>query len=168
MMNIPCEITLRNTGKGPRLVWQPVREIETLRTKHHHLESVVLNEQSDPLKAVQTPFFDLHAVIEVGTATEITLDLRGTPFVIDVKKLKLTSGKATMPMPVRDGRIDLRLLSDHSLVEIFTDNGFKFGAFQHLPNAAAPLAPKLTAKGGEAKIVSLDVHELKSVWLVKK
>jgi len=168
MMNIPCEITLRNTARGPRLVRQPVREIETLRTKHHHLESVVLNEQSDPLKAVQTPFFDLHAVIEVGTATEITLDLRGTPFVIDVKKLKLTSGKATMPMPVRDDRIDLRLLSDHSLVEIFTDKGFKFGAFQHMPNATAPLAPKLTAKGGEAKIVSLDVHELKSVWPVKK
>lgn len=166
MMNIPCEIALRNTGKGPRLVWQPVREIETLRAKHHHLESVVLNEQSDPLKAVQTPFFDLHAVIEVGTATEITLDLRGTPFVIDVKKIKLTSGKDSMPMPVRDGRIDFRLLSDHGLVEIFTDNGFKFGAFPLPPKLDSPIAPQLTAIGGEAKIISLDVHELKSVWPV--
>ena len=168
MMNTPCEITLRNTGKGPRLVWQPVREIETLRTKHHHLESVVLNEQSNPLNAVQTPFFDLHAVIEPGTATQIQLMLRGTPFVIDVKKLKLTSGKDSMPMPVRDGRIDFRLLSDHGLVEIFTDNGFKFGAFPLPPKPDAPLAPQLTAIGGEAKIITLDVHELKSVWAVKK
>ncbi len=168
MMNIPCEITLRNTGKGPRLVWQPVREIETLRTKHHHIESVVLDEQSDPLKAVHTPFFDLHAVIEPGTATQIQLMLRGTPFVINVKKLKLTSGKDSMPMPVRDGRIDLRLLSDHGLVEIFTDNGFKFGAFPLPPKPEAPIAPQLTAIGGEAKIISLDLHELKSVWPVKR
>jgi sucrose-6-phosphate hydrolase SacC (GH32 family) len=164
MMNIPCEITLRNTGKGPRLVWQPVREIETLRANHHTITATALNAQSDPLRDVQTPFFDLHAVIEVGTATEITLDLRGTPFVIDVKKQKLTSGKATMPLPVRDGCIDFRLLSDHSLIEIFTDQGFKFGAFQHMPNAEARIAPKLTATGGDASIVSLDVHELKPVW----
>lgn len=168
MMNIPCEITLRNTGKGPRLVWQPVREIETLRTKHHHVESIALDAQSDPLKAVQTPFFDLHAVIEPGTATQIQLMLRGTPFVIDAKKLKLTSGKDSMPMPVKDGRIDLRLLSDHGLVEIFTDNGFKFGAFPLPPKPDAPIAPQLTAIGGEAKIITLDVHELKSVWPMKK
>ena len=168
MMKIPCEITLRNTGKGPRLVWQPVREIETLRTKHRHIESAVLSEQSDPHKAVQTPFFDLHAVIEIGTATEITLDLRGTPFVIDVKKQKLASGKASMPMPIREGRIDLRVLSDHSLIEFFSDDGFKFGAFQHLPNAEVCRAPKLIASGGEAKIVSLDLHELKSVWPTSK
>ncbi len=168
MMNIPCEITLRNTGRGPRLVWQPVREIETLRAKHHAIATSVLNTQSDPLRDVQTPFFDLHAVIDVGTATEITLDLRGTPFVIDVKKQKLTSGKVSMPMPIREGRIDLRLLSDHSLIEIFTDHGFKFGAFQHMPNPDARIAPKLTASGGEAKIVSLDVRELKSVWPISK
>lgn len=168
MMNIPCEITLRNTGKGPRLVWQPVREIETLRAKHHHLESFALDAQSDPLKAVQTPFFDLHAIIEPGTATQIQLMLRGTPFVIDVKKLKLTSGKDSMPMPVREGRLDFRLLSDHGLVEIFTDNGFKFGAFPLPPKPDAPIAPKLTAIGGEAKIITLDVHELKSVWPIAR
>jgi hypothetical protein len=81
-----------------------------------------------------------------------------------MKKLKLTSGKDSMPMPVRDGRIDFRLLSDHGLVEIFTDNGFKFGAFPLPPKPDAPLAPQLTAIGGEAKIITLDVHELKSVW----
>lgn len=43
-----------------------------------------------------------------------------------------------MPIPVREGR---------------------------LPNAEVRLTPKLTASGGEAKIVSLDVHELKSVFL---
>lgn len=168
MMNIPCEITLRNTGRGPRLVWQPVREIETLRAKHHSIAADVLNAESDPLRDLQTPFFDLHAVISVGTASEIKLDLRGTTFVIDVKKEKLTSGKASMPMPIREGRLDLRLLSDHSLIEIFTDHGFKFGAFQHMPTTDARIAPKLTASGGEAEIVSLDVHELKSVWPVRK
>ncbi len=168
MMNIPCEITLRNTARGPRLVWQPVREIETLRAKHHHLESIALDAQSDPLKAVQTPFFDLHAIIEPGTAAQIQLMLRGTPFVIDVKKFKLTSGKDSMPMPVREGRIDLRLLSDHGLVEIFSDNGFKFGAFPLPPKPDAPIAPQLTAIGGKEKIITLDVHELKSVWPVAR
>jgi sucrose-6-phosphate hydrolase SacC (GH32 family) len=164
MMNIPCEITLRNTTKGPRLAWQPVREIETLRTKHHHIELPLLDEQSDPMKGVQTPYFDLHAIIEVGTATQITLTLRGTPFTVDVNKRKLISGKASMPILIRDGRFDFRLLSDHGLVEIFSDNGFKFGAFPVAPNAQAPVAPMLKATGGTAKIISLDVHELRSVW----
>jgi sucrose-6-phosphate hydrolase SacC (GH32 family) len=85
-----------------------------------------------------------------------------------VKKLKLTSGKATMPMPVRDGRIDLRLLSDHSLVEIFTDKASSSVPSNTCRTPPLRLAPKLTAKGGEAKIVSLDVHELKSVWPISK
>ncbi len=128
------------------------KPIELARTREGHSVTAL---HSKPAKAD-------------APAIEITLDLRGTPFVIDVKSQKLTSGKTGMPMPIREGRLDLRVICDHNLIEVFTDYGFKFGAFPHMPNAEARLAPKLTASGGEAKIVLLDVHELKSVWPTSK
>jgi len=163
-MNIPCDDHPCEQLARPRLVWQPVREIETLRARHYHVEPCVLDAHSDPLQAVQTPVLLIFTPSSNRHAAEITLSLRGTLFVINVAKQKITSGKNSMPLPVKDGRVDFRLLSDHGVIEIFTDNGFKFGAFQLMPDTDAPTAPKLTATGGTAKIVSLDVHELKSVW----
>jgi hypothetical protein len=64
----------------------------------------------------------LSAVIDVGTATEITLDLCGMPFGIDVKKQNSPAAKPPWPSP----------------------------------------------SGGEVKIVSLEMHELNSVWPVRK
>ncbi len=168
MMNIPCEITLRNTGRGPRLNWQPVRELESLRKKHHRIVEQTIDSQSDPMRDVQTPFFDLQAKIDTGSASQITLTVRGVHFVIDVKKQILTDGKNSMPLPVKDGQVDFRLLSDHSLIEIFASDGFKFGAFSYIPNESAPLSPRLATIDGESKIVSLDVYELMSVWPINQ
>jgi fructan beta-fructosidase len=164
MMNLPVELTLKPTKNGPKLAWAPVREIETLRAKAHRIAPAPLDEKSAPLKDVSTEFFDLRADIEAGSASEIVLSLRGIPFVIKVAKQTLTSGKQTMPMPVKDGRLTFRLLCDRALVEIFSGDGMKFGAFPLVPKPGAPVTPQLTARGGTAKIVSLEVDELSSVW----
>ena len=168
MMNIPVEVTLKPTGKGPKLAWAPVREIETLRAKRHSIAAGVLDENSTPLKDMHTEFFELRADLEAGDASEIVLTLRGVPFVIRPAKQTLTCGKQTMPLPVKDGRVKFHLLCDRALVEIFAGDGFKFGAFQFVPKPGAPIAHELTARGGTAKIVLLEVHELKSVWPVKQ
>jgi fructan beta-fructosidase len=168
MMNLPVELTLKQTKDGPKLAWAPVREIETLRSKAHRIAPAPLNEKSAPLKEVSTEFFDLRADIEAGSAGEIVLSLRGIPFVIKVAKQTLTSGKQTMPMPVKDGRLKFRLLCDRALVEIFSGDGMKFGAFPLVPKPGAPITPELTARGGTAKILSLEVDELSSVWPVAR
>ncbi|HPA19100.1 MAG TPA: glycoside hydrolase family 32 protein [Verrucomicrobiae bacterium] len=164
MMNFPCDLTLGPTEKGPRLAWQPVREIESLRARHHHIAAGVLDDKGFPMEDVQSEFFDMRAEIGVNTAREIELSIRGTPFVIEVAKQSLVSGKAAMPMPVKDGRVRFRLLSDRALVEVFTDDGKRFGAFSHIPVPDAPIAPEFVARGGTAKIVSLDLDELLSAW----
>lgn len=164
MMNIPVEVTLKPTKNGPKLAWAPVREIETLRVKQHRIASGALDEKSSPLTDVRTEFFELRGEIDPGDASEIVLTLRGVPFVIDPAKQSLTSGKQAMPVPVKDGRLKFHLLCDRALVEIFTGDGFKFGAFPLVPKPGVPVAHELTARGGTAKIVSLEVDELKSVW----
>ena len=53
------------------------------------------------------------------------------------------AGACSINIECQQSRIDFRLLSDHGLVEIFTDNGFKFGAFPLMPK---PDAPALTQR----------------------
>lgn len=164
MMNFPYELSLRGGESGLSLAWQPVREIEMLRRKHHRVPPAVLDEKSAPLSEVRAELFDLLAEIDVGTATEIELKIRGTPFVMDVAKQRLISGKDSMALPVRDRRIRFRLLCDRALVEIFAGDGMEFGAFPAIPKPDAAASPALVARGGEARIVSLEVDELTSIW----
>lgn len=59
------------------------------------------------------------------------------------------------------------LLSDRALVEIFAGQRTEFGAFSLPPAPAAPPSPGRIARGGAARIVSLEVDELVSAWPVR-
>lgn len=164
MMNFPCELSLKAVKGGTKVAWQPVREITALYGKHHSIAPGTLDAEHSPLAVVQTEFFDLRAELDVGTASQIVLNIRGTAFVLDVAKQSLVCGKVSMPLPVKDGRVQFRLLSDRAVVEVFAGEGMKYGAFCLMPKPGTPLAPELVARGGTAKIVSLEVDELLSAW----
>lgn len=164
MMNIPCELSLKRTPGGLALAWQPVREIESLRARRHVIQAGVLGTNNLTLPDLQTECFELRADFEVGTATQLELNLRGTAFTFDTAKQALRCGDVSMPLPIVAGRVQLRLLSDRLLVEIFAAEGEYFGAFSLKPNPGASLAPALRARGGTAKIISLEADELRSVW----
>ena len=194
MMNFPCELSLKSTKDGPRLAWQPVREIETLRAKRHPIASKTLDADAAPLTVAQAECVDLRADIDVGTAAEIVWDILGVRLVIDVARQKLVCGKASMPValeniasqaghalkPVSQGnapagsdgpsftpstkRLRLRMLRDRGLLEVFAAEGLLYGAFQLTPVPDAPCALTIGARGGTARIVSLEADELSSAW----
>lgn len=167
MMNIPCELTIRQTREGPRLARRPVAELASLRGKHHAVKPGPLGAQANPLSGVACECFDLRAEIEVGTAQEIVWTVRGTSLVLDVARQQIASGKAKIPVPVRNGRVQLRLLADRCLLEFFTDEGLVYGALPLIPVEGASAIPGLFARGGKARIVSLEVDELVSAWLAQ-
>jgi fructan beta-fructosidase len=93
----------------------------------------------------------------------VTLNIRGTPVVYDVKKkVVVFLGKTAKSEPI-EGKVKLQVLVDRSSVEVFGADGRFSMSSCFLP----PVGDKklsLKAKGGTAKITSLEVWELKSAW----
>lgn len=91
-------------------------------------------------------------------------NLRGININYDVKKQELSCLDRKAPLKMVDGKIRLRLLVDRASVDIFGNDGRLY----------MPMASRLSetnrswdiyARGGLARINSLEVNELKSAWL---
>jgi fructan beta-fructosidase len=73
------------------------------------------------------------------------------------------SGRHAAPLPVERGRVELHLFVDRSSVEVFGNGGRTSITDQVFPSPGSDRVA-LYAKGGEAKLVSLDVWKLRSTW----
>ena len=157
--SFPQRLTLRTTEDGTRMFANPVREIEDLRTTSNTAESQELVEDI-PLKLpVGSDLLDVRLTVEVGEATTIELRLPGRTIRYDTEAQKLNEA----PLKPVDGRITIRVLADRSLTEIIGNDGRVFisgGGPSKLDSAEV----SVVATGGNAGLVSLEAHELKSVW----
>lgn len=174
-MAFPCDLTLRTTPAGVRLVVWPIKEIASLVTSTNELKDQKLTPESNLLAGFgDLDLVDLSIEFEPGTATEVVIDLPRTSVRYDVAKKKLShSGVDDKANPVphttvshcepRDGRISLRLLLDRLSLEAYAFGGESFGAHYIHPHHG-PAKPSIHTTGGEAKVISLTVRKLKSAW----
>jgi fructan beta-fructosidase len=163
MMGLPVELTLRMTEEGPRLLAYPVKEHASLRARSHTLHPQPLVPGENPLAGLKGELIDLTTELVPGEATELGFNLRGVTVTYDVKKQELSSkaGKAVLK-PV-DGKIRLRLMLDRTSLDIFGNDGRVYMTMGVIvPQDRSSL--EVYAKGGSARINSLQVNELKSAW----
>lgn len=163
MMAFPCELTLRATADGPRLAWQPVREIENLRTNTHTWTNVVLRPGANSLADHVAELLDLSAEFEPGQTEEIQLVVRGIPVVYHAGRRELSCLSRTVKLEPADGVVKLRLLLDRTSLEIFADDGLVYLPMKCRP-AANDRTLALKVRGGEARIRSLRTSSLQSIW----
>jgi len=80
----------------------------------------------------------------------------------------LNGPKGALPIPLSDGRLQLRILVDKTTVEIFGDRGQAYGMFiRNNPGGNASLKLytwKLISDG--LHVEKLSVHSLRSAWTV--
>jgi len=159
--SFPCELTLRTTPEGVRLHMYPIERIKELYTSSFTLEDRALRPGENPLSEVSGDLFDIAMDIEIGDATEVGLRLHGAS--VTYADGKVTSLGAAAKVGPKDGIIKMRILVDRTSVETFVNDG----------EAALPccFVPKkqdtgleLYAKGGSARIRSLRVSKLRSIW----
>ena len=163
MMGIPVELTLRTTDEGLRLMAYPVKELESLRTKTTKLSPQPLKPGDNPLEKVNGKLLDIEAEFALGAATEVRFNLRGELVTYDVAKQALTCLNKSAPLKPADGKIRLRILVDRVAIDIFGNDGrlyMPMGKILDTKNQSL----ELSAQGGEARIISLQVHKLKSAW----
>ncbi len=162
-MSFPGELKLRRLPDGLRLCRTPVREIERLHGEKHSRANQTLQPGENPLAAIQGDLFHIRAEIEPGAAAEITFRVRGEPITWAAREQKLAWKNFSAPLALNRGRLQLQILVDRTSLEIFAQNGA-------VPFTGCFLPPPtdkslgLTCSGGPAKIISLDVIELRSAW----
>ncbi len=174
-MAFPCDLTLKTTPDGVRLLVWPIPEIESLVTKTHTLSSVKLNRGVNALSgASDLDLVDVEVTFRPGNATEIVFNLPRVSVRYDVKKqVLLFSGiddKGESKESVcldnlapRDGKVSLRLLVDRLNVEAYAFHGETFAA-HYIHPLLGPKVISIHAIGGDATIDTLTVRELSSAW----
>ena len=162
-MSVPREITLRSTAEGPRLFREPVKEIEALRVRTTKLPTGPLAADKNPLAGVSAELLDLEIDVTPGSARRIVLTVRGEEIAYDVAKQTLHAFASTAPLPLIDGRLQLRLLLDRTSIEIFGNRGVADISGVFFPDPANR-ALTLSAVGGPATLTRLIAHELRSAW----
>jgi sucrose-6-phosphate hydrolase SacC (GH32 family) len=162
-MSFPVEVTLRTTPDGPRLHLEPVREIELLHGARHAWGNLVLKPGDNPLAGVRAELLDLRAVIDPGTADEVSILLRGEPVMYNVARQEIACLGHTAPLRLIDGRLQLQILLDRASLEVFGNRGAISMPTCFLPDQANTSAA-IVATGGEARIVELEVAEVRSIW----
>ncbi len=157
--SFPHRLALRTTEDGIRMFANPVREIEDLRTRTNRAEARDLVADQPVAVPVASDLLDVRLTVAVGDAHAIELKLPGRSVKYDVRAQKL--GPA--PLKPADGKITVQVLADRSLTETVGNDG---RVFISGPGPARMDATEVsvTARGGNARLVALEAHELKSIW----
>jgi len=183
--SLPRMLALRTTSQGIRLVQQPVSELLPLRCPRRTLAAQPVAEGSTSLarQGIAGTALEIVAEFEVGTATELGLKVRtgeqeetvigidpraGQLFVDRTRSGQVRFhpefwGRHTAPLPVEDGRVRLHVFVDWSSVEVFAANGEVVVTDQIFP-APESDGVALYARGGAARLVSLEAWPLDSIW----
>ena len=158
MMSVPLELTLRATPQGVRLFAEPVRELETLRTKSFTRENTILDPNNPLVAPLQGQLYDLELTFARTPDAAITIKLGADEIIC--------GGDGTidgLPSESKEETVTMRVLVDRPLIEIIGQHG----AF-YLPKArkgaGEDFTITLTATGNPVPIKTLRVSELKSIW----
>ena len=159
----PVELTLRTVDGRIQLFREPVREVEQLHGRKWEWTQHTIRPGENLLSGIQGELFELRAEIEPGDASEISFRVRGATLRYDPTRKTLSCLDKTMSAGTTDGRLRLQLLIDRTTLEIFADRGRTSLSFFLAPSTEqAPLG--LIVAGGELKVRSLTVWEMKSIW----
>ena len=159
----PVELTLHTTDEGLRMFACPVKEIESIHAKEHTWTDVQLKPGQNILSGVKGELFDIDAEFETSYADEFGFLINGFLVKYNVDKNQLSCGDSKAKLKPIDGKIRLRILVDRVSIEVFANDGRIYMPIRAIPEPDERML-EVFAKGGNIKISSLKIHELKSIW----
>jgi sucrose-6-phosphate hydrolase SacC (GH32 family) len=182
--SLPRELSLRTVNGRPELFQVPLRELDTLRSGVLYRESGQAVTGERALGATGT-LLDLELALRPGTATRVGVKVlagaNGDETVVGYDAVagqvyidRARSGTAASnmtqfygvhsgPLRLRDGVLNLRVLVDNSIVEVFAESG-ELALTDLVYPAPGSNGIKLFAEGGTATAESIAVHQMRSIW----
>lgn len=163
--SVPAELSLRTTESGLHLCAMPVKELETLRMPNPIIRAGKELQPTEPTISCrvgeQSQLFDIVLTVKKGSANRMVLMFGGNEICYDFKAQKLEG----IFLPLKNGIVVIRLLIDRPLYEVFGTGGRCHKVASRGEAAGKPVGNiSVTAEGGSATVVSLEVHEMKSIW----
>lgn len=164
-ISFPCELTLHHLAEGIVMHRYPVQEISKLYDKMFSRENLTLKAGENPLVSLQGELFDIDVMIDIAhsNCSRIEFTLCGNTVVYDITSHVLESAGSKAPLEPRDNKIEIRILMDRLSLETFGNRGEISITNIAYHTKSEPLLA-LNAVNGEAKIISLTVRTLKSMW----
>lgn len=163
-MTVPLELKLTQTQDGPRMTFQPVKELESLRDKSHRIELNSLKPgDKNPLDDIRAELVEVRVEFEPGDANEVVFNIRDVMVEYDAVKQELSVAGHRAPAPLIDGKQRLTIYCDRTGVEVFAADGLCYIPMPYNTNRENQRL-FFETRGGTATIHSLEVHELKSAW----
>jgi len=95
---------------------------------------------------------------------ELTCGKEGTQVDFNHTEKDQKPGTASAKLEPIGGHIRLRILVDKIFIEIFANNGEVYMPVGAIPDDGQPKTLELFTEGGAARVRSLTVRELESVW----
>lgn len=138
-MSLPLELKLRRTADGPRLTWNPVEELKSLR---------IGPSTSGELLEVRAE-----------CNADVTLTVRGATISYDAAKQEIAVNNHRAPAPLVDGKQRLTIYVDRSVLEVFASDGLTY-----VPLAFTPKADDLSVTVTAGKPLAFESYKLKSCW----
>jgi sucrose-6-phosphate hydrolase SacC (GH32 family) len=182
----PRDLALRVIGNRTELIQTPVRELRTLRTAPAYTvdddtvtgtRTLLGRGSRGKALDIVTTFhagsadrFGLKVFVGNGQQTVIGYDTRTQRLYLDRRRSGDVSfhpqfasvSRAPLQLP-HSGELTLRVLVDHSSVEVFADQGQRVITDQVFPGASSDRV-QLFAEGGSATVRSLRMWPMESIW----
>ena len=186
--SIPRDVSLETIDGNVQLVQTPIPELGELRQGGSNNENMLINSGVTALSA-KGDALEIIAEFQVGTASEFGLKVRtgqgeetlvgynvaaGEVFVDRAKSGQvgfsdlfsygeLFPSRGIAPLAAVNGRVRLHIFVDWSSVEVFGGDGQAVITDQIFPMPSSN-GVALFANGGTAKLVSLQIWPLRSIW----
>lgn len=184
-MTLPRVLSLKKGPSGIRLVQKPVTDLQKLRLEAQVWQEVTVNPGQNILSDVHCDFYELECEIDLGEASEVGFKLRNSEWeetVVGYNTAMQTlfvdrcnsgeSGfhdafacKHDVQLKLQDGRLKLHLFVDNSSIEVFANDGKIVITDQIFPDPSST-GLELYVLDGKAKLISLALHPLKSIYSV--
>jgi fructan beta-fructosidase len=158
--SVPYNLTLRTTAEGVRMFANPVKELEKLRKKSWSAANQELDGDASFNQEVAGELFDITAIFELGDARKVGLDIGGNRIEYDVQQQRLLDFG---PCPPKDGKLTLRVLLDRPMLEVNANHGATT-VTTYREKRGQVESIEAFAEGGNARLLTLEVNELESIW----
>jgi fructan beta-fructosidase len=158
--SLPTELTLKTTPDGIRLCAEPIKELESLRGDAQSAHGQRLTPEKPIRFQTAGQLFDIVVEVQPRDAQEIRLQFGGGHVTYNVPAAKLDG----MPLPLVDGKLKFRVVVDRPMYEVSGGHGDVYKTAPRPDGGKAIDAIQLSAVGGEAKIDTLKIYPMQSIW----
>jgi fructan beta-fructosidase len=137
-----------------RIHRKPVRELEASRKSKN---------QADNIAQFTGELIELRAEFVPDATNIIEFELRGAKISYDASKQELQVNDVRVAAPLKDGKQDLIVYVDKTMLEVFACDGLIYAPLPWIPKAS-DVSIKITNKRGGSKMDSLEIYELETSW----